>query len=163
MKKLFFVAAMLAIVYIANSQDPMMNKSNNNDVPASITTNFKETHPGVTVIAWEPMNDWWCAAYKDNNNRLIHVYYNTQPWYLERNENFIEALPVLNTFVPEAVITSAINNYGNDLYGITTLKATVGADGNYVVTIIKNGVSDRVMMNGQGVVINAIRKTSAEL
>jgi hypothetical protein len=141
----------------------MTDKSNSNNVPESITTHFNATHPGVVVITWQPMADYWYTTYKSDNNRLIRVYYNTQPWYMMRNESFGEALPVLNTFVPDAVITSAINNYGDDLYSITTLKATAGSEGNYAVTILKNGVSDRIMMNGQGVVLNVIKKTSAAL
>jgi len=53
-------------------------------------------------------NDWWYATYKENN-RIVRVYYNTQPWYMMRGENFKASLPVLNTFVSDQVILNAIN------------------------------------------------------
>ena len=164
MKKIFFAAIMLAAAYTMNAQQPTVSyQATNSNAPMDITTHFSTTHPGVTVISWQPMGDYWYATYKSDNNRLIHVYYSTQPWYMysmqERNTGVIEALPVLNTFVREAVITSAIDNYGNDLYSITALKpTTAGTEGSYVVTVIKNGVSDRVMMNGQGVVFTDVNK-----
>lgn len=181
MKKIFFAAIMLVAAYTLYAQEPTVEKvkvkedktkvkysddtkvkyqATSTNAPMEITTSFEVAHPGVTVISWQPMGDYWYATYKNENNRLIHVYYSTQPWYMysmqERNSGVIEALPVLNTFVPEAVITSAINTYGNDLYSITALKptGTPGAEGSYVITVVKNGVSDRVMMNGQGVVMN---------
>ena len=179
MKKIFFAAIMLVAAYTLYAQEPTIEKvkvkedktkvkysddtkvkyqATSSNTPMEITTNFQATHPGVTVISWQSSGDFWYGTYKSDNNRLIHVYYSTQPWYMydmSRNEGFIEALPVLNTFVPEAVITSAINSYGNDLYSITALKptGTPGAEGSYVITVVKNGVSDRVMMNGQGVVM----------
>ncbi len=160
MKKISLAVILLTAVYIVNAQTPIIEKSAaTKDPPASISSSFAATHRDVTVMSWEAMNDWWCAIYKNDSNRLIHVYYNTQPWYLERNDNFMEALPVINTFVPEDVITSAINNYGTDLYGITALKT---ADNNneltYQVCLVKNGVSDRVLMNTKAVAFSNTNK-----
>ena len=160
MKKIFFAAIMLVAAYTLYAQQTTVTyQATSSNAPMDITNNFQATHPGVTVISWQSSGDFWYGTYKNENNRLVHVYYSTQPWYMydmTRNEGFIVALPVLNTFVPEAVITSAINTYGNDIYSITALKptGTPGAEGSYVVTIVKNGVSDRVMMNGEGVVVN---------
>ena len=81
----------------------------------------------------------------------MRVYYNTQPWYLMRNGVFKASLPVLNTFVPDVVITNAINTYGDNLYSITR-RLSNGDEEMYHVTIIKNGVSEITLMNGQGVV-----------
>jgi len=96
-------------------------------------------------------SDWWYATYKTDNNRIVRVYYNTQPWYMMRGESFKASLPVLNTFVPDQVILNAINTYGNNLYSITQRLST-GNEEVYHVTVIKNGVSEVVLMNGQGVV-----------
>jgi hypothetical protein len=59
---------------------------------------------------------------------------------------------VLNTFVPDVVITNAINTYGNDLYSITK-KLSTGNEESYHVTVIKNGVSEVILMNRLGVVV----------
>jgi hypothetical protein len=96
-----------------------------------------------------------------DNNRLIHVYDNTQLYYLEKNANFKVALPVINTYVPEGVITVAINKYGNDLYSITGLKSASNEEV-YQVCMIKNGVPDRIMMNEGGVVFIDINKIRTE-
>jgi hypothetical protein len=162
MKKIFLAILILAAANVMSAQEKSKTKmkddkvkyeATSTTVPVEIRTHFQTTHPTATVISWESTNDYWYATYKTDNNRLIHVYYNTQPWYLMRNENFIVALPVLSTFIPESVITSAIDKYGNDLYSITAMKTAPGAEGNYQVVLIKNGVSDRVMMNGEGVVM----------
>jgi hypothetical protein len=69
-----------------------------------------------------------------------------------RGESFKASLPVLNTFVPDQVILNAINTYGNNLYSITQRLST-GNEEAYHVTIIKNGVSEVILMNRQGVVV----------
>jgi len=158
MKKIFLAAIMLVAAYTLYAQQTTVTyQATSTTVPVEIRSHFEANNPGVTVISWEPMTDYWYVTYKGNNNRLVHTYYSTQIWYtfdMSRNGNYIVALPVLNSFVPESVITSAIDKYGNNLYSITAMKGTAGAEGNYVVTIIKNGVSDRVMLNGEGVVMN---------
>jgi hypothetical protein len=96
-------------------------------------------------------NDWWYATYKDNN-RIVRVYYNTQPWYMMRGESFKASLPVFNTFVPDQVILNAINSYGNNLYSITQRLST-GNEEVYHVTVIRDGRSEVILMNRQGVVV----------
>jgi len=59
---------------------------------------------------------------------------------------------VLNTFVPDQVILNAINTYGNDLYSITQ-RLSIGNEEVYHVTVIKNGISEVISMNRQGVVV----------
>jgi hypothetical protein len=160
MKKIFLSAIMLAAAYTLCAQEVGVYKATTikpaeYQVPVIITTHFQTTYPGVTPMAWEPMNDWWYTTYKDNNNRLVRVYYSTQPYYLIRNESSKVALPVINTMVPEAVITSAINTYGNNLYSITALKSAGSNDLTYQVTLIKNGVAETAMLNATGVVYSA--------
>jgi hypothetical protein len=71
-----------------------------------------------------------------------------------RNGGFKASFPVLNTFVPDVVVTNAINTYGNNLYSITR-RLPSGTEEMYHVTIIKNGVSEIAVMNGQGVVASS--------
>jgi len=137
------------VVYKTITNDP----DHSSQVPTVIRTNFQASYPTATTVTWTPMtNDWWYATYKTDNNRIVRVYYSTQPWYMMRGESFKASLPVLNTFVPELVITNAINTYGNNLYSITKRLST-GNEESYHVTVIKNGVSEVIVMNGQAVVV----------
>ena len=115
MKKIFFAAMVLAATFTVSAQEVVSYKSTTNDldhssqVPTVIRENFKTNYPTVTTATWMPVtNDWWYATYKENN-RIARVYYNTQPWYMMRGENFKASLPVLNTFVSDQVILNAIN------------------------------------------------------
>lgn len=158
MKKIFCAAMILAATYTISAQEVVVYKATPNDVdyssqvPTVIRTNFQANYPTVTTATWMPVtNDWWYATYKENN-RIVRVYYNTQPWYMMRGESFKASLPVLNTFVPDQVILNAINTYGNDLYSITQ-RLSAGNEESYHVTVIKNGVSEVILMNRQGVVV----------
>ena len=159
MKKIFCAAIILAATYTVSAQEVVVYKTITNDpdhssqVPTVIRTNFQASYPTATTVTWTPMtNDWWYATYKTDNNRIVRVYYSTQPWYMMRGESFKASLPVLNTFVPELVITNAINTYGNNLYSITKRLST-GNEESYHVTVIKNGVSEVIVMNGQAVIV----------
>jgi len=159
MKKIFCAAMILAATYTVSAQEVVVYKTATDDldhssqVPTVIRTNFQASYPTATTVTWTPMtNDWWYATYKTDNNRIVRVYYSTQPWYMMRGESFKASLPVLNTFVPELVITNAINTYGNSLYSITKRLST-GNEESYHVTVIKNGVSEVIVMNGQAVVV----------
>jgi hypothetical protein len=161
MKQFLLVVVMLAAVYSLSAQEPVVTTpttttttkvsvDNNAQVPASIRMDFQLHHPSATNVTWMPMNDWWYASYKNEDNRMERVYYNTQPYYLERNENFRLSLPVLNTFVPDDVIANAVSTYGNELFSITASK--LGETGQtYHVTLIRNGVSEIVSMNASAV------------
>ena len=158
MKKIFFAAMVLAATFTVSAQEVVAYNSTTNDldyspqVPTVIRENFKTNYPTVTTATWMPVtNDWWYATYKENN-RIARVYYNTQPWYMMRGESFKASLPVLNSFVPDQVILNAINSYGNNLYSITQRLST-GNEESYHVTVIKNGVSEVILMNRQGVVV----------
>jgi len=161
MRKTICAVMVLAATYTVSAQEVVAYKSTTNDldnssqVPTTIRANFQASYPTATTVTWLPMtNDWWYASYKTDNNRIVRVYYSTQPWYMMRGDSFRASLPVLNTFVPELVITNAINTYGNNLYSITKRLPT-GNEESYHVTIIRNGVSEVILMNGQGVVVKA--------
>jgi len=155
MKRIFLATILLAAAYAVSAQEPVVytttsatiktNPDYTMQVPVSIRTNFQAAYPTATQVTWMPMNDWWYATYRNDENRVVRVYYNTQPYYLDKNESFRLSLPVLNTFVPDDVIASAINTYGNELFSITSAKT--GSGQAYHVTLIRNGVSEIVMMN----------------
>ena len=159
----YTVCAQEAVVYTTTTVKPDYSSQ----VPTTIRTNFQVSNPTVTQVAWMPMGantantEWWYASYLNNVNRITRVYYNTQPWYMyesQRNEGFKVSLPVLNTYVPDDVIATAIKTYGNDLFSITARKPDANGSQSYHVTLIKNGVSEIIMMNGQAVVYTDLNK-----
>jgi hypothetical protein len=167
MKKIILVAMVFVAGYALNAQVTAVYRAsagtnNTYSVPEPILTNFQTTYPAVTMATWEPMSGWWSATYKDDNNRIIHVYYSTQPYYLEkgRNVNYNVALPVINTYVPETVITAAINSYGASLYSITTIKAA-NNDVVYQVSLIENGTTKTAWMNAGSTAFTDINKIKA--
>ncbi len=169
MKKIFCAAFVLAAAYSVSAQQVISYKTTTDvvdysaQVPMEIRTNFQTTHPTATLVTWMPASeDYWYASYKTDNNRIVRVYYNTQPWYMMRGESFKASLPVLNTFVPDLVITNAINTYGNNLYSITK-RVSTGNEEMYHVTVIKNGVSEVALMNGQGVVYKEKQMDKGEI
>lgn len=175
MKKIFCAAMILAVTYTVSAQEVAVNKAtpdnpgHGSQVPTVIRENFQASYPTVTTATWMPVNnDWWYATYKENN-RIVRVYYNTQPWYMMRGESFKASLPVLNTFVPDQVIINAINTYGNDLYSITK-NLSAGDEESYHVTVIKHGISEVILMDRQGVVVaygdlnkEEVKKTTFQL
>ena len=163
MKKILCAAIILAAAFTVSAQEVVMSKTTTSEfdyssqVPVTIKTNFTTSYPAATTVTWMPMtSDWWYATYKGDNNRIVRVYYNTQPWYMMRGESFKASLPVLNTYVPDAVVANAVNTYGNNLYSITR-RLPNGNDEMYHVTVIKNGVSEITLMNAQGVVYTSIK------
>ncbi|HEX7845914.1 MAG TPA: hypothetical protein VF476_08960, partial [Chitinophagaceae bacterium] len=134
MKKVVLAAILISAAYVMSAQEPVIYTTTTttttvrsdvdytSQVPATIRTNFQLTYPAVTEVKWMPVNDWWYATYKDDNDMIVRVYYNTQPYYLGKNESFRMALPVLNTYIPDDIIAAAINNYGNELFSITAAK-----------------------------------------
>ena len=157
MKKIFCAAIMLTAAYTISAQEPAAFTTTStttvnytSQVPMVIRTNFQTSNPAVTQVTWMPMStDFWYASYVNSDNRMTRVYYNTQPWYMEpgRDNSFKVALPVLNTYVPEDVITAAIRTYGSELAGITARKLDANGMTSYFVTLIKNGVSEIEEMN----------------
>ena len=168
MKKIFIAIVVFATAFSLNAQEVTMQKTNTDltytaQVPASIQTHFQTENPAVSNVVWLPMGtDWWYATYKTDNNRIMKVYYNTEPWHLMRNNGFKASLPVFNTFVPDLVVTNAINSFGTNLYSITR-RNPVGTEEMYHVTVIKNGVSEIVVMNSQGVVYNDSNKAEVTI
>ena len=88
MKKIFIAIVVFATAFSLNAQEVTMQKTNTDltytaQVPASIQTHFQTENPAVSNVVWLPMGtDWWYATYKTDNNRIMKVYYNTEPWHL---------------------------------------------------------------------------------
>jgi hypothetical protein len=154
MKKVFIAVSMLALVIGVKAQERVTTTYTTTttnygySVPTPIITTFELEHPNVTNVTWTPMNDWWYATYPDDM-MISRVYYNTQPYYLEREEGYRVSLPVLNTYVPENVIRDAISKHGNNIFSITTGKMTESGH-KYYVTVIRDGKSEIIPLDSSG-------------
>lgn len=140
-------------------------------VPENIRMNFETTYPMVYMNStWEPVYDFWAVpvttvststelgpvyvsnnnntalwrARYTNNNRLTDVY------YTGNGSSYLVARPVLVTYVPEEVITAALNQYGSNLYSITALKP-VGMLEVYQVNLLDNGTPRVIYMDPMGI------------
>jgi hypothetical protein len=157
MKKVIFSGLLIAAVSAVSAQEITMYRVHNPNNPTTVTTimnpavvvvpqhinaQFVTRHPDVTVIEWEPMDTWWRASYL-TDNRVTYVYYN------DAGLDFNVALPVLHNSVPENVIATAIEQYGPDLYGLSTMK---NAEGEliYQVHLIENGSSRMTWIDARG-------------
>lgn len=127
-------------------------------IPNYVQTNFQTQYPGVTNLTWtSPTADWYHGYYSDASGRYTHVYYSTDPYYNskyypERVTGYTVSLPVLQTYVPDAVITSATNMYKQNLYDITALKAKDSQEV-YQVRVQDNGELKSMWMDASGTAV----------
>ena len=147
----------MAVSYSLYAQEPVVIKMKTEgansayNVPVPIRVNFESNYPDMKVVTWEPSTGWWHVTYK-GDNRINHVYYSTQLWYIEHPMSYSVALPVTNTYVPDEVAAAAVNLYGNSLYSITKMKSANDADV-YQVSLTENGTVRSTWMDAQGVVV----------
>jgi hypothetical protein len=137
-------------------------------IPNYVQMNFQTQHPSVTNLTWtSPTADWYHGYYSDPNGRYTHVYYSTDPYYNvqyypERVVGYTVALPVLQTYVPDEVITAATNMYKQNLYDITALK---GKDSLavYQVRVQDNGELKSMWMDVNGTAVTDYWRTDEQM
>ena len=143
-----------------NTSDPMYNTTTTSNynaygIPNYVQMNFQTQHPNVTNLTWTaPTADWYHGYYSDNAGRYTHVYYSTDPYYNvqyypERITGYTVALPVLQTYVPDAVVSTAANLYKHNLYDIAAMKGNHDLE-MYVVRVFDNGELKTVWMDANG-------------
>jgi hypothetical protein len=157
MKKIFFSLVFITTSYFVMAQEDTivtMKTTTSNPAytaPSIITTTFRTTYPDVTDVVWAPMGDWWVATY-NRNNRLMRSY------YTPGSVTFNLALPVLNGMVPENIISSAFNAYGNSLYDITRMKDMENME-IYQVRLLENGAFRTLYMDQTGKIVTDFHTT----
>lgn len=159
MKKILLSVMVLAAVYSVNAQEitvyRMPNTHNSSaSVPPFIKANFEAQYPGVTVIAWEPVNTYWRASY-NTDNRVTYVFYD------DKGLNYRVALPVLQNNVPEEVVSRALTMHGPVVYGIMKMKAADNSDV-YQVMTLENGMTKSVWMDANGTAVTKVFKNKTE-
>jgi hypothetical protein len=155
MKRILLSVVVLATVYSVSAQEVTVtrmpvNHNSSASVPPYIRANFETAYPGITVITWEPVSPYWRASYKVNN-RVTYVFYD------ERGNDYRVALPVIQTNVPEEVVTTAVNLYGPSVYGILKMKSADNGDV-YQVRLLENGMTRSVWMDANGTAVTNVFK-----
>lgn len=174
MKKIFLSAVFAASswgLFAQDTTDQQMNTPTNQSynttstsnynaygIPSYVQMNFQAQHPTVSNLTWTaPTADWYHGYYSDPNGRYTHIYYSTDPYYNvqyypERVVGYTVSLPVLQTYVPDAVITTATNLYKQNLYDITAMKAKDSQDV-YQVRVQDNGELKSMWMDANGAAV----------
>ena len=112
-------------------------------VPPSVQASFKSGYPAASNVTWQQSGDWYTARYMDNGS-IMQVLYREDGKVLSTMN-----APVLQTYVPQDVVSKAIDKYGANLYAIGISKGPNGQD-IYHVTLVGNGQSKTEWMNGDG-------------
>lgn len=100
-------------------------------LPTYMESYVLRDYPAATGVRWQQNGDWWHGYYV-NAGVPTHMYYNGA------GKTFTVALPVHQSYVPDAVVAKAIDMYGPVMYDINTIKGTNNQDV-YLVRIIENG------------------------
>ncbi len=113
-------------------------------------------YPMATDVRWRQENDWWHGYYV-TNGMPNHVYYNSS------GQSFTVALPVRQSWVPETVVTKAVELFGPVIYDINSLKGT-GEEEIYTVRLLENGQLSTIWIKEDGTrVLDVYRmETSSE-
>lgn len=124
--------------------------------PTYIQHSFTQSYPMAGNVTWHQATDWYRASYMANG-RSMNVYYGPN------GSSYAVALPVIQSYVPEEVISWAINTHGQNLYSITGVRTSEGQDA-YNVTLIENGTSRSEWVRADGSAItNAYRTDEATM
>lgn len=120
--------------------------------PSHVQLYFTRDYPTVnTTVNWMPIGEYWRASYNDAG-RYSHVFYTSS------GDNFMVALPVTQSWVPDDVITAASNMYGGSVYDITMLKGYNNANV-YQVRFLNGNEITSEWLNDQGVKVTEYYRT----
>jgi hypothetical protein len=122
--------------------------SSTTNVPQSTQYFLLRDYPTATNPIWEQSGNWYRATLL-NNNRNMHVYYSPN------GTGHTVALPVIQSWVPEDVVTSAISRYGNSIYAINKVRGANGQEV-YQVTLLDNGESRSEYLGADGSSVAAV-------
>lgn len=128
-------------------------------IPTYVQQNFQTNNPSASNVMWDrPTADWYHGYYLNSNGRYTNVYYSTDPYYNssyypERVVGYTVALPVLQTYVPDAVITNALSQYKQQVYDIAAMKSNHHDTAMYLVRILDNGELKNVYMDESGAAV----------
>jgi hypothetical protein len=136
-------------------------------IPDYVQMNFQTQHPGASNLVWDKPTADWYHGYYSNSGRYTHVYYSTDPYYNvkyypERITGYTVSLPVLQTYVPDDVISRAGDMYKQNLYDITALR-TKDSQTVYQVRVQDNGELKSMWMDSTGGAVTEYWRTNEQV
>lgn len=116
----------------------------NVNIPWNVQMNYSKEYPTASSSngTWSQYGDWFYTTYM-NNGRYSQIFYD------QKGSGYSVALPVLNTYVPEAVVNNALQKYGSNLYSITMLKSSGGKD-TYQINLLDRGQTKTEWLDESG-------------
>lgn len=122
-------------------------------LPMNIQTRFTQDFPaGVNnAYSWNQYGDWFHTHYM-GNGRLWQYFYD------QRGSGYALVLPVLQTFVPENIVASALQKYGSNLYSIAMVKTAEGKDA-YQIGLLQRGQMSMQYLDESGTTVANVWRT----
>jgi hypothetical protein len=122
-------------------------------LPANVQNRFSQDFPAgaSTSYKWNQYGDWF-HTYQMNNGRLIQYFYD------QRGSGYSLALPVLQSYVPENIVNSALQKYGSSLYSISMVK-TNGGNEAYQVGLLQRGQMQMQYLDENGATVSDVWRT----
>jgi hypothetical protein len=156
------------------TSNPMYNSTTNTSnysaygIPNYVQSNFQSQHPNVSNLTWTNSTaNFYHGYYADpTTGRYTHVYYSTDPYYNsqyypDRVTGYTVSLPVLETWVPDQVITTALTQYKQNLYDIAAMKGNNNTN-MYVVRVLDNGELKSMYMDSVGGAVTDYIRTEVQ-
>jgi hypothetical protein len=103
-------------------------------IPYRAQVNLQKDYPMVTAnnIVWTQQGEWYHGTYM-NNGRYSHIYYD------DRGNTWTVAMPVIQSYVPDDIVSKATTMFGPMIYDVTTLKGDSAHSTIYQIRTIENG------------------------
>jgi len=118
------------------------------NVPVRFQNSFSSSYPAMTSAVWSQEGDFYKASY-NTNGRYTHVYYG------DNGTSYTLALPLLQSYVPDEVVSKAGSMYGPAVYSIGKIKTADGQDA-YQVTLSEGGQTRMEWMREDGSMIQNV-------
>jgi len=117
------------------------------NLPANVQTRFGQDFPAGAnnQYSWNQYGDWFHTHYI-SGGRLWQYFYS------QRGDGYALVLPVIQTYVPENIISSAIQKYGSSLYSIAMVKTNNGNNA-YQIGLLQGGQMNMQYLDENGATV----------
>jgi hypothetical protein len=126
------------------------------NIPSHLRLNFTTANPDALDVTWYEMNDNYYRAVHNREGRLINTY------YAPNGNSYLVALPVLQSWIPEEVVNTALSSFGSNIYSVNKVKVAGGRDA-YQVTVIENGIMRNEWIGEDGMAITDVWRTGDDM
>jgi hypothetical protein len=111
-------------------------------LPTYMESYVTRDYPAASSVRWQQVGDWYHGYYVESGMPR-HIYYNGA------GQTFTVALPIRSSWVPDEVVSRAVELYGPVMYDIRSVRGT-GEGDVYLVRILENGQLSNQYMGADG-------------